>query len=349
MHSLGIDLSTDPKKVWLCQIDWDQSPPRVVSLERLTDLPDPRLEGSELDERPLVRDQHGLVAALVERLVAFAPGEGRVVGIDAPFGWPVAFVEAVSNWEAGDLQGFRKRPELRLRATDRFVQATSGVTPLSVSVDRIGSTAMLCVEVLSRYARRLDAPKIDRARALSGVAEVYPAAALRLWTADDGRQLQAASYKTSAPAREELLLQVAGILQDELGGEVEQLPGYGEAGVCIPVELRAPMLHHDDAFDAFLCALVARAVALGTCLTIDRDVHAAQLYLRTPAALDLPATHDRVQRARQLQLEAQAAADAEGWVHIPAAGTIRASLGLEPGQVMPGAGSAEPADAVLAA
>ena len=375
MQSLGIDLSTDPKKVWICEIDWAQSPPQLVALDRATDLPDPRLTDVPDGERPTVRDEGGLVAALVERLILFGPGEDRVAGLDAPFGWPVAFVEAVSNWEAGDLEGFRKRVELRLRATDRFVQAASGVTPLSVSVDRIGSTAMLCAEVLSRFARRLDEPRIDRARALGGLAEVYPAAALRMWTTDDGRPLPTASYKTHSIHREPLLHELAGLrfppasprfsrslhgagypeswyddYEPFVGGIEEddgedwrrpfdpdaatpqgsfQIDALGACGVAVPPQFRQQLLDHDDALDAFLCALVARGITVGGCLSIDRPVEASELFVKEPSPELSKTVLERAERARALQLEAAESADAEGWIHVPAAGPMRRSVGLQ--------------------
>lgn len=378
MQSLGIDLSTDPKKVWICEIDWAQSPPQLVALDRATDLPDPRLPGVDDAERPRVRDEAGLVMALVERLIAFGPGPGRVAGIDAPFGWPVAFVDAVSNWEAGDLDGFRKRVELRLRATDRFVQAASGVTPLSVSVDRIGSTAMLCAEVLSRFARRLDQPRIDRARALGGLAEVYPAAALRMWTSDDRQPLSWAGYKSHPIQREPLLREVAGLLfpppysrfdarssgmgysdgwfedyepfDDADDEEFEedwrrpfssppaaprgpfQREALGQAGVAIPPPFRQALLDHDDALDAFFCALISRGVAVEQCLSVDRPVDAESLFAKDRLAEPTKEVLERAERARGYQLEAAEAADAEGWIHIPAAGPMRLSLGLDVGQ-----------------
>ncbi len=327
MQSLGIDLSTDPKKVWLCEIDWGEPVPRVVALDQATALRDPRASGVPEAERPWARDEAGLVAVLVERLAAFAPGPGRVAGLDAPFGWPVAFVDAVSNWEAGDLAGFRKRPDLRLRATDRFVQAASGVTPLSVSVDRIGSTAMLCAEVLSRYARRLDAPRLDRARALSGVAEVYPAAALRQWTGQDGVPLRSAGYKTGDAVREVLVRELTGLVHPI--AEPVQLPGYGAAGVLIAPAFREALLESDDALDAFLCALVARSVALGRCHTVDRPAQPGELAPRASRDASPQDQAGRAERARLLQAEAAESADAEGWIHVPLAGPMREGLGLE--------------------
>ncbi len=339
MQSLGIDLSTDPKKVWLCEIDWGTPDARVVALDQVSALPDPRVAIEPGGERPIVRDEAGLVALLVERLAAFEPSPDRLVGIDAPFGWPVAFVDAVSNWEAGDLQGFRKLPEMRLRATDRFVQTVSGITPLSVSVDRIGSTAMLCAEVLSRFARRLDQPRLDRARALDGLTEVYPSAALRMWAGPISERLRAGGYKTDATVREALVRDLTGVvrplalqpdaLEPEAGHvEAVQLPGHGAAGVVVPPAFCSALVENDDAFDAFVCALVARAAAIGQCHGIERSTQAEHVAVRSGRAGAASDAGKRVERARALQLEASEHADAEGWIHLPLAGPIRASLGL---------------------
>jgi predicted nuclease with RNAse H fold len=73
------------------------------------------------------------------------------------------------------------------------------------------------------------------------VLEVYPAAALLLWGLPRER------YKASAEAREELLSAIEA-QAPWLGWE----PGAREA--CVS---------SDDALDAVLCALVARAAALG--------------------------------------------------------------------------------------
>lgn len=321
MQSLGIDLSTDPAKVWLCEIDWGAAVPRVVALDQATSLVDPRPERAATDA--LVRDEAGLIAALVARLAEFEPSEERVVGVDVPFGWPAAFVDAIGDWEAGDLRGFRKRAELRLRATDRFTQAVSGITPMSVSTDRMGSTAMLWAEVLSTHARSLDRPTVDRARGRDGLAEVYPSTALRMWTDAGGAPFPLDRYKSSVEAREILVPLLTGISPE---APPFQDPGRGAAGVEIPPEFRTPLFEFDDALDALLNALIARAVAVGTCFSVDGAIEQARVGARddTPAAV-VRAT-EAVARARELQTEARQTAESEGWIHVPQAGPIRAGL-----------------------
>jgi hypothetical protein len=62
-------------------------------------------------------------------------------GIDCPFGWPAAFVSFVTSHHAGHVSiradGPGSRRNLTMRRTDVFVHEQLGLTPLSVSADRI--------------------------------------------------------------------------------------------------------------------------------------------------------------------------------------------------------------------
>jgi len=73
-----------------------------------------------------------------------------VVGIDAPFGWPKAFVEAVLGWKEISWSS-ENRNRLQFRATDLFVREMLGIWPLSVSTDRIALPAMRANALLTRY------------------------------------------------------------------------------------------------------------------------------------------------------------------------------------------------------
>jgi hypothetical protein len=73
------------------------------------------------------------------------------VVIDAPFGWPAPFVDALTAHDRLDpwpseINGERKRFERR--ATDFFVHTQGCKLPLSVSTDRIASCAMRCAVIL---------------------------------------------------------------------------------------------------------------------------------------------------------------------------------------------------------
>ena len=89
---------------------------------------------------------------------------GGMVAIDAPFGWPVPFVEAVERHRAGLPFGDAPSRSLRLRTTEQSIE---GRPPLSVSSDRIATVAF-------RAARLLDALGGVRRDGQDRVIEVYP-------------------------------------------------------------------------------------------------------------------------------------------------------------------------------
>jgi len=65
--------------------------------------------------------------------------------IDAPFGWPEPFVDAVVAHQRG--QGWpsgmdNPRAPFERRATDRFVHDRCGKTPFSVSADKIAALGL---------------------------------------------------------------------------------------------------------------------------------------------------------------------------------------------------------------
>lgn len=169
-------------------------------------------------------------------------GDADRVGLDCPIGWPDSFVEFLSAQRDGgqlpptDLAGRRL---LAYRETDRAVTTLTGLRPLSVSADRIGHAAMRAVGLLSR----LGASGHDVRRDGQGlVIESYPAAALKVWGLSHRR------YK----GRDQL--DALGRMVDEL---VLALPGL-DLGAAEAVCRRS-----DDAFDAVICALIARAATLG--------------------------------------------------------------------------------------
>jgi hypothetical protein len=291
MDALGLDLSTDPRKAWWCELHWPQDAGRAT----IVDLGQAHEHGA--------RGDASLASVLAERLHAFAPSSDRIAGIDAPLGWPQAFVDAIRDWAHADRPRLAKRTELRLRPTDRFVQEITGLTPMSVSTDRIGSTALLCAHVLSDLAERVHRGALDRARARDGIVEVYPAAALRLWSTSDGRPLARAGYKTEASVREELL------------GQLAEVVDVDAPGAELHVER---MIDSDDALDALLCALVAGAVARGETFSVDAKVRADDLVLPSTRVADpLAALDGRTERAEALRASAVDLAEREGWIHVP--------------------------------
>lgn len=203
------------------------------------------------------------------------------VGIDSPFGWPMPFVEAIAAhsggapWpgrDHGDVAAYRRM--LAFRATDEFVYRQAGKLPLSVSTDRIGRTAMRCALILAR----LD--EVDRAGERGCVAEVYPAASLARWG------LRSGGYKGAA--NRDRLQQ----LFIELTGRLPWLE--------LDVDATARCMTSDDAFDALVAALTARAIHLG---------------------LSLPPEDEGQRRLAQ----------AEGWIHLPHPGSLGTLLGSPDG------------------
>lgn len=161
-------------------------------------------------------------------------------GIDCPLGWPNAFVSFVSAHHHGHApiqEAEDWKTHLAYRTTDAVVRATVGIIPLSVSADRIGHTAMRCVRLLARLAAA--GQPVDRAGG-GTVVEVYPAAALRCWD-----------------------LHVKGMKKDPavLGKLVD---GLQQAAPWLDLDAHEDLCRRsDDAFDAVIAALIARAAALG--------------------------------------------------------------------------------------
>ncbi len=242
MQTLGIDLATVPARTAVCTVTWDGT-------------------GSVADFSAEPATDGALITAC--RAV-------DKVGIDCPFGWPDEFVAALrahrdaQTWPGRGSDGLTLRRYLSYRETDRYVQMTTGVWPLSVSANFIGLTAMRCAGLLDALA------PVDRAGA-GQVAEVYPAAALHLW------HLWQPGYKKQE-------LKGRKTLGEMLDGLCTEMPTLQFAPGA---KQRCRDSH--DAFDALICALVARAAACG---------------LTTPP------------QNEQQRLRAQT----EGWIHLPTGG-----------------------------
>lgn len=195
-----------------------------------------------------------------------------VCAIDAPFGWPESFVAAVAGyastgaWPHRWPDGARLR-ELRFRLTDEFVGARTRL-PLSVSSERIAVCAFRCAALLDRAS---DGPMDRTGRGIA--CEAYPAGALRAWGCDS----RGYKGREGAQRRSELL----SALESRIGG-----------GLSFGGRARELCLETDHGFDAFVCALVARATACG-------------LTWRPPAN---GVARERIRR--------------EGWIQLPVEGSL---------------------------
>lgn len=266
LRTLGVDLAAQDKKTAFCAIEWNS--------------------GRAFVEAPMVGHPG-------EDLIDAMEG-ANWIGIDAPFGWPDAMVDAVHRYATEARWPLDAASErLRYRATDRFVLEVTlkergvSVRPLSVSSDRIAVCAWRCAELLREFSERtgrsLDRVAVPETDGTSspisassierGVIEVYPAGALALWGFPHKGYKRTASNPVPAAFQQRVAILTA----------IEEASG---AWLSLTDEVRDACLQNDDAFDSFLCALIARAAA-------------------TDRTLAPPGNQ-------------RAAAEREGWIHLPA-------------------------------
>jgi predicted nuclease with RNAse H fold len=241
--TLGIDLAAQPIRTAACAITWKRGAAQVLNLE------------NRLDD---------------DALLEMIAGADKT-GIDAPFGWPEAFVTRISqhnrqgSWPS-DRDQNALRGRLAYRETDRFV-ADRGTRPLSVATDKIAVPAMRCAHLLDQLRRK--AQPVDRAGS-GKVVEVYPSPALVAWGFAGRGYKRLAGQATLKLLMRQLLAEAPWL---EIGAEERRL--------CE---------RNDDAFDAVICSLVARAAH-------QRRTH------QPPAAV--------AEQARR-----------EGWIHVPRDGSF---------------------------
>jgi len=236
--TLGVDLASSPKTTGLCIIDWANRSATIRELAVNVD-----------DSR-----------------ILSAARNCDAVGVDAPFGWPIAFTQFLAE-QTGNRTPFawthEQRNQLQYRETDRYIQSQVGRPPLSVSSDRIAVVAMRCAGLLAQLGVQ------DRSGEHS-VFEVYPAAALKRWGFD---------FRSYTRREKSVAAGVFQSLVRELSGRVSWLHCAAESYDLLKSDT--------DAFDALICALVARAAELK--LTDQPSEEQATL------------------------------AKTEGWIHIPSA------------------------------
>lgn len=236
--TMGIDLASQPAKTAVCLLRWDNgATPELLMLARgKTD------DGTPLHTKWLSTTAYGIRGDY--------GGTITKVGIDAPFGWPEPYLDAVAAWREAPRWPIGLDDSLdqcRLRETDRAVHRRAKKWPLSVSSEKIALCAMRCAMLLTD----IGAHHGDEAVARDGTGlccEVYPDPALRYWTAGPPPVLrQRESYKDKASEK-----------RRELGDAIiKQLPITDEGA------LLDRLAAQDDFLDALICALVARAAEVG--------------------------------------------------------------------------------------
>ena len=155
MLTAGVDLAADPKRSALVEVEWLDGRGRVVNV------------ACPLDDEEILE----------------AAQRADFMGIDCPFGWPMAFVDFVSQHARRELKpsgtsnAFWRR-QFRYRRTDEFTADRMGKLPLSGSTDKLGVVALRMAELEARML----AAQISVERDGSGsVCEVYPGSVKNFW------------------------------------------------------------------------------------------------------------------------------------------------------------------------
>lgn len=194
-------------------------------------------------------------------LVELATGVD-VVGVDCPLGWPDAFVRRIAAHHRFEPPGAPAAPaDLRMRATDHVTHERIRRPPLSVSTDKLGIVALRWIDVMAR----IGGPSLDRTGS-DRVVETYPGGSLTCWGIDHR------GYKRGA----------------EAAGRREEIAAALRAGIGIGLDVPTAT---DDQLDAFVCALTARAFALGLVDPIPPDATARATregWIRLPLPDSLP-------------------------------------------------------------
>ena len=218
--TLGIDLSTRRHCTGVCVLDWSNGRARV---ERLAH------RGYDTNDE---------LVALIREI------QPTKVAIDAPFGWPVPFAEAVAQYTRDGRWTAGARLATIFRETDRHIRHSTRVKPLSVAAEKLAHPAIRCAELLTALA---DPDPVDRTGA-GLCAEVYPAAALDRWGL-----LPRTSYRNATDAAS---------TREGLIGNLRRRARWLDTGSHI-----AELVRSDHLIDALTCAILARALTSRPTLT----------------------------------------------------------------------------------
>ncbi len=222
VRTVGVDMAAEAKGTAVAVVEWPEAASRPDEPARLAEL---------------------RVGSGDEAVLAALDGADKAA-LDCPLGWPEPFTEFVVAHRTGHVlpplgvDGLAWRRTLSRRTTDHECQRLTGLVPLAVAADRIAAVAMRGAGLLG--ALHAAGRPVDRAGG-GTVVECYPAAALKRWS------LPHRSYKRTAgaPGLARLVDALTAALPGlDVDGHEELLRGS------------------DDAFDALVCALVARAAAL---------------------------------------------------------------------------------------
>ncbi len=164
------------------------------------------------------------------------------VAIASPFGWPDPFLEFIVSNRTGTVPNPRRvattsgRNRIMYRTTDQRLREMLGLKLLPSTANSMAAQTLRCAGILARL-REMGIP-VSRAGG-GRVFEAYAPASLVAWGLDEPK------YKTTPAARVRIVEQAARRVSLDLADH------------------RAACMESDDALDALVCALTARAVALG--------------------------------------------------------------------------------------
>ncbi len=240
MKIIGIDISSDPKRTSVCVIDTVR---KVI-------------------EPPISNCDDECLRKFVE--------SAQVIGIDAPFGWPQGFRNAVTRNAVTESE-WEDRQKLRLRCTDERLKTRlsedgkkGSPTPLSMSADKIAVTAWQ-VMALCKFGGDSDRSGTESDVNGKRFIEVYPAASLHVW--DIARTSGKGSYKSleAKNLREKML--------DKIGDSLKQFipPTYADS---------------DHNLDALIAALTAYAAHTKQ---THRPEQSEMIYAKVEGWIHLPA------------------------------------------------------------
>jgi len=195
--------------------------------------------------------QHPLVTYLTtgatDELITEIAADADRIAIDSPFGWPIGFADFLAAHQRLERFDLDQPPanDIWFRQTDREIMKFK--QPLSVAAEKLGRTAYRCARLLQRLE---DAGvMVDRSGATGRVIETYPGAVLasRGWTQP---------YKGPANAAARRIIADAFCTAHNLHAAPEMVTdAHGSLVQCLT--------QSDDHLDSLICALVARADAIG--------------------------------------------------------------------------------------